>query len=91
MARKHDEPSAPVGVGTENLTKHRSQDHEQTITAKSPGTSYHRPPASASYDPVTGRAARVGQATPDDWRQIPSAGEHTAPDNRKRGSRPGRW
>jgi hypothetical protein len=71
--------------------KHASTSFEQDRLGPSPSKPYRRPPASASYDPVSGRAARVGQATPDSWRQIPSAGEHTAPNNAKRSTRPGRW
>ena len=56
--------------------------------------------ASASYDPETGRAARVANdkdvggtrdGKPESWKQIPDAGRHTAPNNSKGRSRPGRW
>jgi hypothetical protein len=91
MSKKHDEPTAPRGVATERLDKHASTSFEQDRLGPSPSKPYRRPPASSSYDPVTGRAARVGQATPDSWKQIPDAGDRTMGDNRKRGTRPGRW
>jgi hypothetical protein len=91
MARRLTEPPAPVGVGTQRLDKHASTSFEQDRLGPSPSKPFSRPPASASYDPNDGRAARVGQSTPDSWRQIPSAGEHTEPNNTKRGTRPGRW
>lgn len=56
--------------------------------------------ASASYDPETGRAARVADdkdvggtrhGRPVSWKQVPEAGTHTVTQNNKARTRPGRW
>jgi hypothetical protein len=91
MARKHDEPTAPRGPGTEVLHKHRSTDPEQDRLHPPPARPFARPPASASYDPASGRATRVGDKGADSWRQLPSSGGHTEAPAPKRTNRPGRW
>jgi hypothetical protein len=88
MARQHDEPSQPRGMASERISKTASTDHEQTV-GKSPARPLVRDWASPSYDATTGRANIWSE--PDRDRQVPSAGRHTAPNNTKRGSRPGRW
>jgi len=82
------------------ITKTTSTHREQTLP-KSPVKPWVRQPASASYDPDTGRAARVADdayhghgarhGKPESWKQIPDAGTHTTGNNTKRPTRPGRW
>lgn len=110
MAKKHAEPAAVRGVGTERLTKSAGAGHygsdevnsrvrepgltgrepfqgEQTVP-RSPGRPLVREWATPSYSSTTGRGHIFDEGGD---RQVPKAGTHTAPNNAKGRSRPGRW
>ena len=57
---------------------------------RSPARPNVREWASPSYSKTTGRG-HIFSDGPGGDRQVPSAGRHTAPNNSKSGSRPGRW
>ncbi len=67
---------------------------------RSPARPIVRQWATPSYDPLTGRGARVGDDSfagktrhdgPERWKQQTNAGTHTVTQNNKARSRPGRW
>lgn len=101
MAKKHHEPAGVIGPGNERITKTGSYSTAEQQVSRSPAKAMTRQWASASYDSVTGRAARVhddvyrGEGArhgkPDNWKQVPDEGPRGATSGSTPRSRPGRW
>lgn len=100
MAKNPAEPRGVVGMGGK-ISKTGSYSTAEQQIPRSPAKPMTRQWASASYDPVTGRAARVaddkyhGQGArhgkPESWKQCPDEGPRGATSGSTPRSRPGRW
>ena len=99
--RHADNPEVPVGVTGNDFTKRGSYSSPEEEVPVSPAKEMTRQWATSSYDPHTGRAARVGDDPypghghrhdrDESHKQVPSAGNYTKSRHTVPPTKPGRW